>query len=169
MPGRATCLVGPCTHPGSMRRSSPAGRRSSVRPTIPASAQFLPIHCRRNGAKIGVLTLVPGPRGRAQRGSARRQHRNGGGLDRDSSQPAGRCARRRARRRTSKMLWPTAPRSIRRPEWCRSSCRFRSPRLWCGSVPTRSRNDRPVGAVAADIVARRLRLTDDRQEPGEGV
>jgi hypothetical protein len=30
-------------------------------------------------------------------------------------------------------------------------------------------NDIPVGAVAADIVARRLRLSDDRQEPGEGV
>lgn len=27
----------------------------------------------------------------------------------------------------------------------------------------------PVGAVAADIVARRLRLTDDRQQQGEGV
>ena len=26
--------------------------------------------------------------------------------------------------------------------------------------------DRPVGAVAADIVGRRLRLTDDRDEPG---
>ena len=30
-------------------------------------------------------------------------------------------------------------------------------------------NELPVGAVAADIVARRLRLTDDREEPGEGV
>ncbi len=29
-------------------------------------------------------------------------------------------------------------------------------------------NDQPVGNVAADIVARRLRLTDDRHEPGEG-
>jgi hypothetical protein len=27
----------------------------------------------------------------------------------------------------------------------------------------------PVGVVAADIVARRLRLSDDRQQPGEGV
>lgn len=27
----------------------------------------------------------------------------------------------------------------------------------------------PVGGVAADIVARRLRLTDDRQQPGEGM
>ena len=30
-------------------------------------------------------------------------------------------------------------------------------------------NEIPVGVVAADIVARRLRLSDDRQEPGEGV
>lgn len=30
-------------------------------------------------------------------------------------------------------------------------------------------HDRPVGVVAADIVARRLRLEDDRQQPGEGV
>jgi hypothetical protein len=30
-------------------------------------------------------------------------------------------------------------------------------------------HDQPVGVVAAEIVARRLRLTDDRQQPGEGV
>jgi hypothetical protein len=30
-------------------------------------------------------------------------------------------------------------------------------------------HDRPVGLVAADIVARRLRIEDDRQQPGEGV
>jgi len=30
-------------------------------------------------------------------------------------------------------------------------------------------HERPVGAVAADIVARRLRLSDDRQQPGEGA
>ncbi len=30
-------------------------------------------------------------------------------------------------------------------------------------------NGQPVGIVAADIVARRLRLADDRHEPGEGV
>ncbi len=30
-------------------------------------------------------------------------------------------------------------------------------------------HDRPVGAVAAEIVARRLRLADDGQQPGKGV